>query len=739
MALPPASVWMDAQATQGSGSGERGLGRHVVELIRALLKVAPDSLGSVRLDPALPAPTALESLQGSGLVGRGLARPRPGEPVPSIYHVPAPFEEVGIDRIWPEWIRTAVHPVRTVVTLHDLVPLALSDMYLRDNLALKALYTARVGLIRHADQVLSISESTAADAVELLGVDPRRITLIESGVSDTFSSLVGSADEASEVLAGSYPEVRDGFLLYVGGGDPRKNMDGTIEGFARLPESLRHAHQLVVVCRLGPQVTGELRVKARRLGIADVDIFFAGFVPDRELAAMYRRCALFLFPSLYEGFGLPILEAMSCGAPVAAAANSSIPEVLGDLEGTFDAGDPGDIARTVARILTHPQELEALRERSHRRVARFTWERTAEKVLAGYEAALSRGAPRGRVPRARARIALVTPWPPERSLAASSGEHLASALSEHADVDVVAAAGERGSDRSADGRVRFWGLDELSWLPELRSQDGCVYVLDADPAHAGVLESLRRRPGTVLLHDAGSAPGVAEHAERIIVHSRAQLDTLRRELGDGGPPSVLVPAPIPAPPPTVNGFAAPAGSPLVVCAGRLDVVGKRLDLLVEAFAQLAARHPEARLAFIGDAPGSERDALARLASGAGVASRIEVRGPTAAREYWGTLRAADVAVQLRAGPASGIVSGPVCDAIAARTPTIVSDLGWFRDLPDQVVTRVPEDCSPSELADRISGLTEAGAVAAARSAQDRYAAENSYRHLAKRLAAVIGA
>ncbi len=513
MGVPPGSVWLDARATQGEGSAERGLGRHVVEVIRAIRSIAPDTLGSIRFDSRLPAPPALADL--GELAGWGLGRPRPGETVPSIYHVPAPFEEVGIDRIWPEWIRSGAHAVRTVVTLHDLVQLAMPGEYLQHSLALKTMYTARLGLIQSADQVLAISDSTAADAVEHLGVDPGRITRIESGVSDTFSSLVTSAEEAAGILASSYPAIRDGFLLYVGGGDPRKNMEGAIEGFARLPRPVRLAHQLVIVSKLGPQVAGELRVKGRRLGIDEGDLFFAGFVPDRELAAMYRRCALFLFPSLYEGFGLPILEAMSCGAPVAAADNSSISEVLGDLRATFDASDPNAIAAKVGKVLADPEELQLLRERSRRRAAYFTWESTAAKVIEGYEAALSR--PRGGARRReRKRIAFVTPWPPQRAAAASRSKELVSALAESADVDVLVADGDEAFDRSPKPGVGYWGADQLDWLFELRDHDGYLYALDGSPASAAVLDAVARRPGVVLLHDEALRRMLPEDAGEIL-------------------------------------------------------------------------------------------------------------------------------------------------------------------------------------------------------------------------------
>ena len=372
MPVPAGSVWIDAQATQGEGSAERGIGRHLVELINALRATAPESLGSIRLKPDLPLPAPFEPLAQAGLIGWETGPPASGEG-PAIYHVASPFESAGIDRIWPDWVRHGRDPVRTVVTLYDLVPLVLDDLYFGERPGFKPVYQARLGLIRQAHQVLTISESAAADAVELLGISPERITLIDAGVSDAFSSLVSTSEEASTILASAYPRIRDGFLLYVGGGDPRKNMRGTIEAFSRLPEDRRHAHQLVIVCRLGPQETAELRLFAHRLGIADRDLFFAGFVSDRELAAMYRRCFLFVFPSLYEGFGLPVLEAMSCGAPVAASNTSSIPEVLGDLDATFDPADPEDIAGTLLELIDHPERLEALRERSHRQVAHYTW------------------------------------------------------------------------------------------------------------------------------------------------------------------------------------------------------------------------------------------------------------------------------------------------------------------------------------------------------------------------------
>jgi glycosyltransferase involved in cell wall biosynthesis len=151
---------------------------------------------------------------------------------------------------------------------------------------------------------------------------------------------------------------------------------------------MRDAHQFVIACNLAPHLRFSLRIFARRLGIESRNLLLTGFVSDRDLAALYRNCELFVFPSLYEGAGLPILEAMTCGAPVASSRTSAMPELLGDLEATFDPADPADIARCIREVFETPGKLDSLRERSRRRGELFTWERVARRTLEGYERAL---------------------------------------------------------------------------------------------------------------------------------------------------------------------------------------------------------------------------------------------------------------------------------------------------------------------------------------------------------------
>ena len=386
MSIPKGSVWLDARGIQSVGHAGRGIARYVAEHAEAVLELAPEAVGTVSLDPGLPVPAEAEALSASGKVIWPETGMPAGAAVPPIYHVMSPFEaERELDDIWPQWVRQGS---RLVVTLYDLVPLIMRDQYLAEWGYWATAWIARLGLTRAADQVLTISQQTADDAIEHLGLSEERITVIDSGVSDRISAMVGSRAKAESLLAKSMRKLRPGFLLYVGGTDFRKNLEGTIRAYARLPESLRSAHQRVIACNVSPLRRHDLKALARSLGIDRTQILLTGYVSGPELAALYRTCELFIFPSLYEGAGLPILEAMSCGAPVAASGVSAMPELLGDLEATFDPADPGDMARCLREVLETPGQLDSLRERSRRQVELHTWARVAEKTVEGYQRAL---------------------------------------------------------------------------------------------------------------------------------------------------------------------------------------------------------------------------------------------------------------------------------------------------------------------------------------------------------------
>ena len=785
----PRSVWVDAQGAQSVHYAERGIGRFIGEQLSALNQLAPEVIGSVHLDPELPIPAVLDPMIGSERLHWAPNRFPPASGLPAIHHIASPMDlTASLEDIWPSWARSP--RIRTVVTLYDFIPLIFRDRYLEPQPVSKAAYFARLGLLRRADHTLAISEQTAADAVEHLGIDAGRITVIDCGVSDRFSSLVGSREEAEEALRGAFPRQRDGFVLYVGGDDPRKNMLGAIDGYALLAPETRRAHQLVIACRLSPVRMEELTAYAAQRGVDRSDVLFTGFVSDAELAALYRSCALFLFPSLYEGAGLPILEAMSCGAPVVASGTSSIPEILGDLEATFDPSDPAEMARCLEGVLGSPAELESLRQRSRRRVELYTWRRVAERTLQGYEHALT--APeRPRTGRSRKRLAIVTPWPPQWSGVATHSRRLVEQLRAHADIDVIAPAVQNGTvyDRSLepDG-VRVFTASDFAWLRGLRDYDRFLYTVGGSPFHVHAFEALMGRPGAVLAHDVRLlglymavqgqrhardpawllhrleemygdrvsswelrhvwAPQVyigkgifmtreiQAHAEQLIVHSEHQRDILRLEAPAGAPEAHLVPHGIPTPDVPPAG-AHPHEGPLIVTLGIVSSMAKQMPLLLSGFARLRSEMPSARLEIVGEMAETELRLLTEALADLGLEGSVHLHGRAETDEYWEVLQSADLAVQLRSGFNAG-ASGAVSDCIAARVPVIVTGIGWSTELPADVVINVPDGCTAERLADEMAAALRGGDLRRRiRIAQDTYADATSFARVAERYADVL--
>ena len=253
MTLPSRSVCLYVDGAQNPAQIERGIGRYVSEHARALQALAPSLLHSVLFNPGLSLTGNLNSFFDTGLLspspGNRTAQGHTREP-PRVYHIMSPFEAATpIHIMWPLWARDPA--IATVVTLYDLIPLIFPDHYLR-GAGLRAFYSGRVELIRHVDGVLALSQHTADDAIERLAVSPERVHVVHAGANQHFVAMYPSSTEAWAHLSHHLRPVRPGFLLYVGGADFRKNTEGMIAGFARLPAALRAQHQLVIAGILNP-------------------------------------------------------------------------------------------------------------------------------------------------------------------------------------------------------------------------------------------------------------------------------------------------------------------------------------------------------------------------------------------------------------------------------------------------------------------------------------------------------
>lgn len=272
---------------------------------------------------------------------------------------------------------------RVVTILYDLIPLVQADVYLRPNPAYEQFYRQKLQHLARADAWLTISDCSRSEAIEHLGLDGARITNISGACDPAFRRReFGGADLAS--LEDSLGVVTP-FILYSGGADARKNLNRLISSFAKLPPGLRERHQLVIAGTI-PEVNKQaLRSHAKACGVPQHALVLTGGVSDEDLCLLYSACSAYVFPSLHEGFGLPVLEAMSCGAPVIASGTSSLPEVVGIAEALFDPTDEDDIQAKLVRVLTDENFRAELIEHGRQHVGAYSWDACATRALAALQ------------------------------------------------------------------------------------------------------------------------------------------------------------------------------------------------------------------------------------------------------------------------------------------------------------------------------------------------------------------
>lgn len=272
---------------------------------------------------------------------------------------------------------------KIAVILYDLIPLLNPEDYLAKP-AQRQYYERKIESLKKAGLLLAISEYSRREAIEALGLAPGRVVNISTAADPHFKPGNPSADEIS-ALRRRLGITRKVVMYAPGGFDLRKNLDGLITAYSLLSERLRGAHQLVVVSKLGEQVRPRLEQIRKCAGLAADELILTGYVTENELRDLYRDATLFVFPSKHEGFGLPALEAMACGAPVIGANNTSIPEVIGNAEALFDASAPQSIADKMAQVLQDGPMRDRLRGRGIEQAGRFSWDETARRAIGALE------------------------------------------------------------------------------------------------------------------------------------------------------------------------------------------------------------------------------------------------------------------------------------------------------------------------------------------------------------------
>lgn len=305
---------------------------------------------------------------------------------PDVIHICSLFEGYVDDAVTSIGRFDRTTPVS--VSLYDLIPLLNPAHYLDPNPRYAQYYRRKVVYLKRAAIDLAISEFARQEGRAHLDAPASRIFNVATAIEPCFCPQ--RIDDATAAQLLQKFGLNRPFILYTGGADERKNLPRLIQAYASLSAPLRAGHQLLLAGKMPEGNIAELKHFAKSVGLKPNALCFTGYVTDEELIQLYNLCKLFVFPSWHEGFGLPALEAMACGAPVIGANTSSLPEVI-DLEvALFDPLDVDSIATKISKVLQDEAFRSMLRIHGLQQAQRFSWDESATRAIAAFETLHSR-------------------------------------------------------------------------------------------------------------------------------------------------------------------------------------------------------------------------------------------------------------------------------------------------------------------------------------------------------------
>ena len=640
--------------------------------------------------------------------------------------------------------------------LYDLIPLINHQIYL-ENPVVKAWYEKKIDYLKRADLILAISESTRKEGVDYLELPEEMIVNISSAVDSRFQPQEIDQQKKSEIQE-RYKLDRP-FVMYTGSNDYRKNIDGLIRAYAKLPGNIRAQYCLAIVYDIALHDKARFEDLAKKHKLGPDELIFTGFINEEDLSILYNLCKLFVFPSWHEGFGLPILEAMSCGKAVIGSNISSIPEVIGREDALFDPKSDDAIASKLLEVLTDDVFRVDLEKHGLEQAKKFSWDTSAALAVAALEKLHKKHQKQQNAIRQatvrRPKMAYISPLPPEPSGIADYSAELLPELSRYYDIDVIISQGSVSDPWvTANAYIR-----SVEWFKSHASEyQRILYHFGNSPFHQHMFDLLKEISGVVVLHDFflsgvvahmdvnGLVPnGWAEELYRshgynaikerfhtidnaeveckypcnlsvlrsvkgIIIHSafaRRLLETWYSKYKTDC--STVIPhlraSAIASDRLEARNMLKLNDDDFIICSfGMLGPIKLNHCLLSAWLASDLAKDSQCVLIFVGENDEGEygRELLAKIQS-SGLSDRIHITGWVDSETFKLYLNAADISVQLRTR-SRGESSGTVLDCMNHGLPTIINAHGSMADYSSDTVWKIPDEFTDEELIEAIEIL-----------------------------------
>lgn len=717
-------VLVDVQGLQTTGSKKRGIGRYIKSLFESISNNDFDVhfLLNSSLDPDADIPNYdtsrlhfwtpwnLDELNLEPSEERAFhAVSRDLEILSLNFDIlitASPFEGLWDNAVS---IPTSVTDAMTrYAIVYDLIPFLFQDHYLADNRT-REWYEQVLHSLPRFDHIFAISASTCRDLVKNKILESNKVTNISSGADSFFRYDLEFPKKVSSSSS---------FIFCVGGSDFRKNNSLLLEAYAKMSTDLRSKFRLVYAFEVSAEERKRLNTLAKQL-LVDKNVDLLGRVSDDELRRLYSHCSLFVFPSIYEGFGLPVLEAMKCGAPVLVSDNSSLLEIVGQKESVFDTGSAESLAKQMSELLRSENKLFKSKNHSLRRSMVFSWDKSASIV----HQRIFLDIKKMKVRNSKPVLWIVSPLPPSNSGIARYTEDMANRLKKSYEVRFVQ------SDNNVLNKLAYTAD---RFLESVVPDDRVLYQMGNSEFHSRIPELSKLVPGVMIVHDAYSGGALAhassnqaEAFDRLTEEIAMEPDFVRKSLENSRSlEEIIQKAPLSRSLienasyvlvhstaarsllskfyPSLSAKCGQINFPvsarqdknkirenvMTTCSfGILDNAKMSIEI-AEAWDRACEFLPKGcQLVFVGKFSGlgfenEFKQKISQLKN----RNRITVTGWVDESEYAEYMNLADIAIQLRR-EFRGETSAATLDSLSAGIPTIVSDLGSMAELDSRIVTK----------------------------------------------------